>query len=292
MKTTVVCGLLGAGKTTFIQNYLKSSTGRSVVLVNDFGRAGIDGEIFSAGGVEAIELPSGCVCCTLKFDLITTIQKIIREFSPERLVIEPSGVAAPSGILEALDSLKISGVTVVGIIDATEFVEMHEAGMFGGFFQDQIRNSDLLLVNKVDLADAGMVGRTVSLVEGMNPAAVILTTVKAALDAPLPLSEDRSRELSGHHSHLHFDTVSVRVGGPVSYRDVESLFGQLAGGRYGDVVRAKALVQTTDGPYRFDLSFGKVDGALFGNDISDSRLVVIGRELDKDGVMAALQPNP
>jgi G3E family GTPase len=60
MKTTVVCGLLGSGKTTFIRNFVKGGTEKIVVLVNDFGEAGIDGEIFSAGGIESVELPSGC----------------------------------------------------------------------------------------------------------------------------------------------------------------------------------------------------------------------------------------
>jgi G3E family GTPase len=76
MKTTIVCGLLGSGKTTFIQYVVRTSKEKVVVLVNDFGRAGIDGEILSSGGIDCIELPSGCVCCTLKFDLITTIEKI------------------------------------------------------------------------------------------------------------------------------------------------------------------------------------------------------------------------
>ena len=84
MKTTIVCGLLGSGKTTFIQNFLRDSREKAVVLVNDFGKAGIDGEIFSANGIESVELPSGCVCCTLKADLITTIEKIIATFVPER----------------------------------------------------------------------------------------------------------------------------------------------------------------------------------------------------------------
>ncbi len=135
MKTTVVCGLLGAGKTTFIRNFLKHESVKTVVLVNDFGTAGIDGEIFSAGGLESVELPSGCVCCTLKFDLITTIKKIIRKFVPEHLVIEPSGVASPSGVLEALESTGIKVVTVVGIIDAVEFTELLKSGMYGSFFE-------------------------------------------------------------------------------------------------------------------------------------------------------------
>lgn len=291
MKTTVVCGLLGSGKTTFIRNFLRDSTERTVVLVNDFGKAGIDGEIFSADGVEAIELPSGCVCCTLRFDLITTIQKIIREFSPDHLVIEPSGVAAPSGILEVLESLKIEDVTVVGIVDATEFVELHDAGMFGSFFLDQILNSDIILVNKSDLADQAMVQRTISLVEGMNPGALSVPAVYAALDMPLPLKHG-IREITRAGGHLRFDTVSVRIGGAVILGDVASLFSELAGGRFGNVVRAKALVQTAEGPYRFDLSFGKVDAVPFGQSVAESRLVAIGNGLDKEGVMATLQSIP
>ena len=96
MKTTVVCGLLGSGKTTFIRNFVNGRSEKTVVLVNDFAKAGIDVEIFSAGGIESVELPRGCVCCTLKLDLITTIQRIVEQFSPEHLLIEPSGVASPS----------------------------------------------------------------------------------------------------------------------------------------------------------------------------------------------------
>src|SRR5512139_968435 len=131
MKTTVVCGMLGSGKTTFITQFAKHLQGRAVVLVNDFGRAGIDGEIFSAGGIESVELPSGCVCCTLKFDLITTVRKIIGNLAPEHLLIEPSGVAAPSGVLEALETLPVGQVTVVCIVDATEFLELSDADAFG-----------------------------------------------------------------------------------------------------------------------------------------------------------------
>jgi len=99
---------------------------KAVVLVNDFGKAGIDGEILSSSGIESIELPSGCVCCTLKTDLITTIEKIISTFAPEHLIIEPSGVASPSGVLEALDLLKITPVMVIGIVDATRIHDFYE----------------------------------------------------------------------------------------------------------------------------------------------------------------------
>ena len=186
MKTTVVCGLLGAGKTAFIRNFVTGRPEKTVVLVNDFGKAGIDGEIFSADGIESVELPSGCVCCTLKFDLITTIQRIMKRFSPEHLLIEPSGVASPSGVLEALESAGVGRTTVIGIVDATEVTELYESGMYGSFFEDQIVNSDIILVNKTDLTDESAIAAAERLIGSVNPLAVLLRTMKAVISIPLP----------------------------------------------------------------------------------------------------------
>jgi G3E family GTPase len=108
-------------------------------------------------------LPSGCVCCTLKADLITTIEKIIVTFAPEHLIIEPSGIASPSGVLEALDLLRITPVMVIGIVDATEFIDLYEAEIYGSFFQDQVASSDVILINKADLADEDRITKTLIL---------------------------------------------------------------------------------------------------------------------------------
>lgn len=282
MKTTIVCGLLGAGKTTFVQQLLRNTREKTVVLVNDFGQTGIDGEIFSAGGIEAIELPSGCVCCTLKFDLITTIQKIIATFSPAHLVIEPSGVASPSGVLEALDTLKISPVTVVGIVDATEFAELHETRMYGSFFEDQIINSDIILVNKADLVDEEKIARTAGLVERINPRAIIFRTVNATLQEPVPAVSPAERAISRHLPHFRFDTLSLRLDAGRGLLFYEVFFEDMAKGIYGNVVRAKALAQTDRGPFRFDLSYGRIQRAPFARQITDNRLVIIGEALKKE----------
>lgn len=285
MKTTIVCGLLGAGKTTFVQQFLRDRPEKTVVLVNDFGQTGIDGEIFSAGGIEAVELPSGCVCCTLKFDLITTIQKVVVTLAPEHLVIEPSGVASPSAVLETLETLKISPVTVVGIVDATEFVELYESRMYGSFFEDQIVNSDIILVNKADLADEEKVKGTLSLVESLNPGAVTFTAVKAAVSEPLPEVVPRERALNRHLPHFHFETLSLRINTVREIAFYVNLFEDLARGMYGGVVRAKALVQTDKGPYRFDLSYGKTETEPFVREIEYNRLVIIGEALNKEMIL-------
>ena len=284
MKTTVVAGLLGSGKTTFIRNLVRGVTEKTVVLVNDFGAAGIDGEIFSANGIESVELPSGCVCCTLKHDLITTIRKIVTEFSPEHLVIEPSGVASPSGVLEALESAGVGVASVIGVIDAPEFTELYESGMYGSFFEDQITNADVILVNKIDLADETMVLAVMNRIESLNPRAVMFRTKHAKIDAALEVTSALRREVHKYDSPFHFETLSFRFKPDVAHAFVTNMFHDLARGNYGTVIRAKALVGTDQGPYRFDISFGKIDSVPFEKSVEDGRMVVIGEGLDRAGI--------
>ena len=289
MKTTVVSGMLGSGKTTFIGNLLKDSTARTVVLVNDFGALGIDGEVFSGAGIEAVELPSGCVCCTLKFDLITTVDRIRTTFAPAHLVIEPSGVASPSGVLEALESAGIGQVAVVGIVDATEFLELHEAEMFGTFFRDQIVNADVILVNKVDLAGAELARRTTAVIESMNPAAIVIRTVQALVEGTLAEARAERRIVPAGHAHFRFDTLSLKLPAGTTVEAMEGLMNELAAGRYGGVVRAKALVATDRGPWRFDLAFTSRSSGPFAQAITDSRMVVIGEGLVSEAIRRAVQ---
>jgi G3E family GTPase len=295
MKTTIVCGLLGSGKTTFIRSFVKHRREKTVVLVNDFGAAGIDGEIFSAGGIESVELPSGCVCCTLKFDLITTIQRIVKQFAPEHLLIEPSGVASPSGVLEALESAGVSSASVIGIVDVAEFVELYESGMYGSFFKDQIENSDVILVNKTDLADEAAIVAAERLIISVNPRAILFRTQNAELTHPLPDAErfEVSGKIQGpdrkllfkSQEHFRFQTMSFRINGKPALADFTTFFDDLAKGRFGSVARAKSLVDTLEGPYRFDSTYGKVDRVRFEKNIENSRLVVIGEGLENEAVL-------
>jgi G3E family GTPase len=288
MKTTVVCGLLGSGKTTFIRNFVKGGPGKTVVLVNDFGQAGIDGEIFSAGGIESVELPSGCVCCTLKFDLITTIQRIVKQFAPEHLLIEPSGVASPSGVLEALESAGTGSASVIGIVDAVEFTELYESGMYGSFFEDQIVNSDLIMVNKTDLADEAAIAAAERLIAAINPRAILFRTVNAEINAALP-DAPLQRTIVPGSCHFHFETFSFKLADGMEPALVQMLFDDLSRGKFGRVARAKALVSSSEGPYRFDSTYGKVDVVRFEKAIVSSRLVIIGEGLDEFKIRQALE---
>ncbi len=284
MKTILVCGLLGSGKTTFIRNLRKDRSGKTVVLVNDFGSAGIDGEVLSASGYEYIEMPNGCVCCSLRSDLFTALRHITADLLPKQLIIEPSGIAAPSGILEVLDSLEIKPVTVIGLIDASEFPELYESQIYGSFFLDQIMNSDIILLNKTDIAGALLTDASLELAERLNPSAIIIKTVHATLDTLLPENRENRTVRKKHTEHLRFDTMTIRLAPPIQLPKVKAFFEALSSGAFGSVVRAKALVLAEEGPFRLDLSSGQVTASLFDMTITDSRIVVIGEHLDKDQI--------
>lgn len=291
MKTTIVCGMLGSGKTTFIQHLLGNAKEKTVVLVNDFGRAGIDGEIFSAAGIDAVELPSGCVCCTLKFDLISSIEKIRETFAPEHLLIEPSGIASPSGVLETLEILKITNATVIGIIDATEFIELNHPDAFGRFFEDQLSNSDIILVNKADIAGKDATEQMVAAIEQLYPNAVVYSTVNGIAENALPDISGAERSINSQTPHLNFETISVRLGDNLDHEYLSDFFQDMAIGRYGDIVRAKALVNTLLGPYKFDLSFTNIRSVPFEKTIAGSRMVIIGKGIQKEAILKIF-PSP
>jgi G3E family GTPase len=208
--------------------------------------------------------------------------------APEHLLIEPSGVAAPSGVLEALEALPVGQVTVVGIVDATEFLELSDAEAFGRFFEDQVGSSDVILVNKTDLAGPDVAERTVKAVELMNPGAIIFLTVNCKTEGPFPVSPAVKRSGGGQAHHFDFETVSLKPGDQMDMDSILGFFHDMSRGIYGDIVRAKALVNTLQGPFKFDLSFANIQGVPFEKPVTASRLVVIGRNLNREALSSAI----
>lgn len=285
MEITIVSGILGSGKTTFIQHIAADTSLKTVVLVNDFGKAGIDGELFSAAGIDSIELPSGCICCTLKFDLITTIRKIISDHAPEHLIIEPSGIASPSGVIDALYELELRHFTVVGIVDATEFLELYEAEMYGNFFQEQVSIADIVLINKIDLIDDALLQKTADLVNTLNPRAITYRTIRGAIDEPLPDICHGDHIQAERANRLCFDTLSLTLKDGTSFGSIEGFLKELSRGVFGNIVRAKALVETDRGPAKFDLAFGSISAELYGRKVTENRMVIIGETLDRKRIL-------
>lgn len=161
MRIIVLGGFLGSGKTTILMKIARAfiSKGKKVaVLVNDIGTIGVDGKTIAAEGYSTTELPDGCVCCSLKSELQLAIRNVIVDINPEVVLIEPTGLALPVKIVEAIDSIpnldpsvpKFDEPEIVGVVDAVRFpifVRKKEE-----FVKEQIVGSKMVIMNKVDVA--------------------------------------------------------------------------------------------------------------------------------------------
>ncbi len=153
---TVVTGFLGVGKTTAILDLFshRPADGRWAVLVNEFGEIGIDGARLAGDGLSVAEVPGGCICCSAGVALRVTLVRLLREVRPTRLLIEPTGLAHPAAVIDALRSPGLREVVdvraVIGLVDPRHCRSERHLG--SATWQDQVRIADVLVANKTDLA--------------------------------------------------------------------------------------------------------------------------------------------
>lgn len=292
LKIKIISGFLGAGKTTCVKNILKKAGGEMAVIINEFGDIGIDAELVSKGDVvDMVELPSGCICCTLANDLVSAVKEIKTKYNPKRLIIEPSGLAVPSGILEALEPIKekyeLEFEGIIGIVDADSFLANIHSGLFGDFYTDQLVNSDIILINKFDLVNEKTVLAIEEELHKHNNHAILLTTVNCETDLP-----DIMREHGSDYLHLHFDhdfdSLAVTVDRAYDRSLLTAVMQEMKAGRYGNIYRAKGIYRTPDGSYeKMDYVQGNYDFEKFPTS-EGSKLIFIGKDFDRAALQARL----
>lgn len=174
MDMLIVAGFLGSGKTTLVLSLIDriiTRTGKKVVvIVNDFGTVGIDGKVMTKYGLQVKELASGCICCTLGADLLQTVREVEQGFEPDLLVIEPTGVADPDAIVQAMkyyDGKAMGRMLSVVIVDASRFDVIMKA--LNRPLTAQVRTADVILLNKVDLVGPDEVLRMERALRDINP---------------------------------------------------------------------------------------------------------------------------
>lgn len=179
-KVDIISGFLGAGKTTFIKELVsRVYAGEKLVLIeNEFGEIGIDGGFLKDAGIEITEMNSGCICCTLVGDFSEALQKVLDQYQPDRVIIEPSGVGKLSDIVKAIEDVKkdadieIDGrITVVDGKKAKMYLKN-----FGEFFEDQVQNASTIVVSRTQLMDDAKLEETIGLLRGQNDKAAIIST--------------------------------------------------------------------------------------------------------------------
>lgn len=212
--TTLFTGFFGVGKTTAIRHLLsrKDPDERWAVLVNEFGEVPVDGAALEAdeaetGGVVIREIAGGCMCCTMNLPMKVAITDVLRRARPERLIIEPTGIGHPAGILDELrgDDLRdaVDVGAVICLVDprVAQDPRLREAALF----RDQVHLADVLVANKADLAAAGDLQAFDAWARDLfPPKAVIETTSQGVLDPVLlDLAGDAARAPLFPHLHDH-----------------------------------------------------------------------------------------
>jgi G3E family GTPase len=194
MHLLLFTGFLGSGKTTLVIKVAQFAVerGRKVaVLVNEIGEVGIDNQLMRQLDLNVWELLNGCICCTLSADLVTTLQQLDRDYSPDLVIIEPSGAADPRSILSALPYYRgtpFDSMRTVTVVDPLRVEMLFE--VMTPLISSQIRHADLVLVSKCDQAQPEEVDFARKVAQETNPDAGV---VQITLDTPV---EDLIREIA------------------------------------------------------------------------------------------------
>lgn len=218
-KVDIISGFLGAGKTTFIKELInKVFAGEKLVLIeNEFGEIGIDGGFLKDAGIEITEMNSGCICCTLVGDFSKALQKVLEEYQPDRVMIEPSGVGKLSDIVKAIEDVKANAdieihgrITVVDGKKAKVYMKN-----FGEFFKDQVAHASTIVISRTQSMSAEKIEECVHMLREENGEATIISTPweelgKEAIIRALEhgaeiegILEEHSHDHEHHHDHDH-----------------------------------------------------------------------------------------
>lgn len=286
-KVDIISGFLGAGKTTFIKKLIDQVyAGEKLVLIeNEFGEIGIDGGFLKDAGIEITEMNSGCICCTLVGDFSEALQKVLKEYEPDRVLIEPSGVGKLSDIVKAIEAVKkkaeieINGrITVVDGKKAKLYLKN-----FGEFFEDQVKHASTIVVSRTQMMTDEKIEECVHMLREENADAAIISTpweelgkdaVCRALQRKAEIEEllenrDEHEHCHhghgegccghGHHDHHHADEVFTSWGRETAHKytdeELDFLLKALSEtDGYGTILRSKGIIPMEDGTWKqFDL---------------------------------------
>ena len=299
---TVLTGYLGAGKTTLLNRVLSEEHGKKyAVIVNEFGEIGIDNELIVNADEEVFEMNNGCICCTVRGDLIRIIGNLLkRKDRFDGILIETTGLADPAPVAqtffiddEVQEKAKLD--SIVTVADAKNLVarleDSHEAA-------EQIAFADIILLNKVDLVSAEDLARLETRIRAINPTAVIHRTERCAIPVDEILDRgafDLDRILVvepaflTEDDHEHDDAVTsiaLKTDRAIDINRFNAWISSLLRTSGQDLLRSKGILDVRGSPRRFVfqavhmLAEGDEGKPWMPEEKRESKLVFIGRNLD------------
>src|SRR4051794_5566183 len=307
IRATIITGFLGAGKTTLLNRILsENNSERIAVIVNEYGEVGIDGQLVVETQDNVIELNNGCICCTVRGDLIAAVGQLLTSGRDlDRLIVETSGLADPAPVIQSFvvdDTLssRVQLDALVTVVDARHLSRQLD----NDAAREQIAFADVVLINKIDLEDEVCIKRVEAEVRRLNPLATLYRTRDSAVPRSAVLDVGAfdlknllrlDPDLLKDHEHEHdadIGCVAIRSPGSVDADVFERWLARLLQARGPDLLRMKGIVNLAGEARRY--VFHSVHMTLDGRpgrpwSTGETRLnqiVLIGRDLDKAALHA------
>lgn len=287
MKTLVVSGFLGAGKTTFIEKLVESIKCSIVILENEYGEVGIDGDLLKKDSKNIWEMTEGCICCSMESNFANSVMTISNSMDPDLLIVEPTGVGLLSSVINNIKKVEYDRIKVlepITIVDP-KCVDSY-MDEFGEIFEDQIKCSRLIVVSKVEGMDEASLMHAVSRIKNINTNAEIVVDDYRKFDdswfgSLLERTLDRDITKSDSSASSNIENIGFRG---VEFKDLqtfEAYMGAIMRGSFGKVVRAKGFLPINEVWAKFDI----VDNSYTITQIDpmkESKLIIIGTDINKD----------
>jgi len=296
VKTHVISGFLGAGKTTLIKKMLEYYKNEKViVLENEFGEVGIDGEMIKNHGFHVIELKNGCICCSIKLNFKEELINIIEKFNPNRIIIEPTGIGMLSEIIKVLNKPdlkeKCSINSLVTIIDSINYFDYLET--FGEFYQDQIENASTIILSKTQFVDKSTLDNIITSLKEFNSRAYVFKNCWDDLSVPeLLLTIEDKLFLDIDHRNIidkkivdkNIESISFNIYKNLKKDNIVKILKNLSQGHLGNIIRVKGFVNSDEGVIEFNYINGNFTLNLVNLEI-EGKACIIGENLQKENII-------
>ncbi|MFR8868794.1 CobW family GTP-binding protein [Paraclostridium sordellii] len=299
IKIDVVSGFLGSGKTTLIKHMLESIENEKVVIIeNEFGKIGIDGDLISKSDIDVLELQNGCICCSIKLNFRDTLLYIIEKFNPDRILIEPTGIGLLSEIISMIENLKLKNTlsinSLITVVDGLNYFDYIDN--FGDFFEDQIKNASILMISKTQLIGKYELNKVELSLKNLNKTANIinkdwdkiqfdnffekldLLNCKISDDIRTLIIKDISEDMK------NIESISKMPNQIYTVESLENILSSLNNEKLGKIIRCKGFVNNDEEILEFNYINGNYTIASTNRDITP-KLCIIGSNLEKEELL-------
>lgn len=283
MKTVILSGFLGAGKTTFLKSLLKRLE-NAVVLENDYARANIDTELLKSENLEIVSMEEGCICCSKGGDFASSVLTIANTLRPDYLIIEPTGLGFLSRVVENIKKVEYEGIEILNPITVVDYQNIESTMKdYRDLFVDQVANAGHIIISKAETVPDSQIRERIKNFEDLTDAEIHIRHYSTFDDSQWRALIETSHEYALKtyaERGMNIETLSYRN---VEFHDFHTLgtnINAICQGRFGKVLRGKGLIRVAGQNAKLDIVQGNFTIEPYGP-IEKTELVFIGEGLEK-----------